>query len=96
MNFKVFYIRPDSGWVVEIYTLHLYHYFLTGYCRSVIQTPTHLHFLGGFKRESTNDLKTSWAVLYEWESVSLNKASIGFIREQPWMRLQQLFEGKTR
>lgn len=96
MNFEVFYIQPEPGYVVEIYTLHLYHYFLTCYCRSVIQTPTHLHFLGGFKRESTIDLKKSWAVLYEWESVSLNKASIGFIWEQPWMHLHQLSEGKKR
>lgn len=96
MNFEAFLIEPEPGHVVEIYTLHRYHYLLTGYCRAVIQTPNHLHFIGGFKRESNVDLTHCWAMPNEWESVSLNEASIGFIREQPWMRLQQLFEGKTR
>jgi len=89
MNFEAFVIEPEPGHVVEIHTLHLYHFFLTGYCRSVIQTPTHLHFLGGFKRISNVDLTHCRAEPHEWECVPVAKASIGFSLEQPWMRLPQ-------
>ena len=89
MSFEAFFIEPEPGHVVEIYTLHRYHFFLTGYCRSVIQTPTHLHFLGGFKRVSNIDLTHCRAESHEWECVPLAKASIGFAPEQPWMRLPQ-------
>jgi len=87
MKLELFFIRPAPGVVVEIYTLHLYHYFLTGYCRSVIQTPTHFHSIGGFKRVSDLDLTHCRAVPCEWEYLPLSKASVGFVPEQPWMRL---------
>ena len=87
MNFEAFFIEPPFGYIVEIYTPVLYHHFLTGYCRSVMQTPTHLHFLGGFKRASNIDLTSCWAESCEWECVPLAKVSIDIAQEQPWMRL---------
>ena len=89
MNFEAFFIEPEPGDIVEIYTPVLYLHFLTGYCRSVIQTPTHLHFLGGFRRVSDVDLTHCRAESCAWECVPLAKASIGFAQEQPWMRLTE-------
>jgi len=87
MNFEAFFIQPGPGHIVEIYTPVLYHHFLTGYCRSVIQTPTHLHFLGGFKRVSNLDLTHCRAVPCEWDCMPIGKAAVWMAPEQPWMRL---------
>ncbi len=89
MNFEVFFIEPEPGYIVEIYTPVRFHHFLTGYCRRVMQTPTHLHFFEGFKRVSDIDLTHCRAELCEWVCVPLTKASIGFAPEQPWMRLTE-------
>lgn len=94
MNFEVFFIQPEPGHVVEIYTLHRYHYFLTGFCRGVIHTPTHVHFVGGFERVSNTDLRNCRAVPREWECVPITRVSLGVVPEQPWMRVPSHSKGR--
>jgi len=95
MSLNLYYLQPAPGHVVEIYTLHHYHYFLTGFCRGVIHTPTHIYFVDGFERVSDADLRNCRAVPREWECVPIAQASIGFAPEQPWMRLPHLPERKS-
>ena len=95
MNVELFFLQPAPGHVVEIYSLHLYHYFLIGYCRALIKTDKHIHFVGGFKRLWDLDMRHTWAVPYEWPSLQIEKASVELVPEQRWMRHSQPPERKS-
>ena len=87
MNFEVFAFLPPEGHVLRIYSRHGQCEFLIGFCRGLLLSGQHIHFINSFHRASNAAMTLTWAAPCSPEPVLLVGYSFDLCEEQPWMAL---------
>ena len=85
-NDNIYHLEPDTGAILLITTTIGKAEFILAYCRSAFIEKWGCYTFGSFRRASSPDLSSTWAVQAESELMIFHSVDVYLVPEEEWMR----------
>lgn len=85
-NDNIYHLEPDAGAVLLITMTIRNVEFVMAYCRSAYIEKWGCYTFGSFRRVSSPDLNSTWAVPAESELMIYHSVNVYLVPEEEWMR----------